>query len=267
MTVIINNAQIKNMQIGPTIATRGLVSYWDVASTHSYPRTGSVWYDLVANQNNGSMVNMSESNFLEDSSGASFTLDGTDEYITIPSDDSLNFGDGSFSVILWIKIPDGALLTGAEGSYIVGKRGVGPMGGAAGWQIKMRQVNATQWVFTNVTGIDDGTTKQAIELAAFRLVDIWYMISFKYNSVDKELWLYVNDEPVGSRSFVSSIGSISNYLPLEILGSKYYNGTFQDSFTDITAASISSLAIHNTYLTTEDIISTYLATRDKHLNV
>ena len=142
------------------------------------------------------------------------------------------------------------------------------MGGTAGWQIRMRQVTSTQFAFSNVTGIDDGTTKQAIELAAFRLVDRWYMVTFKYTSEDKQLWLYVNDEAVGSKYFVSSsIGSISNYTPIEILGSKYYNGILQDDFMDLTAASISSLAIHNTYLTTEDIISTYLATRDKHLNV
>ena len=43
----------------PNDYNRGLMASWNAASVHSYPHTGSVWYDLVKNQNNGSLVNMS----------------------------------------------------------------------------------------------------------------------------------------------------------------------------------------------------------------
>ena len=83
MTVTIKNAQIKNAQIGPTVATRGLVSCWNVVSTHSYPRTGSKLYDLIKNKNNGDMINMNSGNF-SDEAGGSLVLDGTNEYVNIP---------------------------------------------------------------------------------------------------------------------------------------------------------------------------------------
>ena len=69
MTVKIKNAQVNNLHIGPRIISDGLISYWNATSPYSYPRTGSVWYDLVRN-NDGSMVNMNSTNFSEDGGGA-----------------------------------------------------------------------------------------------------------------------------------------------------------------------------------------------------
>ena len=94
MAVTINNAEIRNLQVGPTIITDGLVSFWTAASRLSYPRTGSIWYDMIiANRNNGSLINMSGTNFTEDAQGA-LVFDGTDEYMSVPSDSSLNFDNG-----------------------------------------------------------------------------------------------------------------------------------------------------------------------------
>ena len=45
---------------------------------------------------------MSAANFTDDGGGA-LTFDGTDEYVAIPHDSSIDFGSGSFTVFLWVK--------------------------------------------------------------------------------------------------------------------------------------------------------------------
>ena len=48
---------------------------------------------------------MSADNFINDGGGA-LTFDGSDEYVSIPDDSSLNFGTGSFTVFLWFNPAD-----------------------------------------------------------------------------------------------------------------------------------------------------------------
>ena len=65
---------------GPKIVEDGLVLCLDAANRRSYPRTGTVWTDLTANKNNGTLTNMNGSNFSTDG-GGSLTFDGTNENV------------------------------------------------------------------------------------------------------------------------------------------------------------------------------------------
>lgn len=263
MAVTINNAQITKLQIGPTlIQSQGLIGCWDAASRRSYPRTGSIWYDLCQNQN-GSLVNMSDSNFLEDIHGASFVSDGTDEYITIPSSDALNVGTGSFSVIMWIKIPPFSLPTSSGGVYLIGKRGLGSLPGIPGWHIKAQGLSQSSWRII-LAGIDDGSTAETIATGGSIQTDQWCMLSFIYDSSTKNLQSYSNDINSGANYFSSTIGSISNPVPLEILGTRYFNGSDTGSLVDVVEASISSVALYNIALSAADITSAYILMKDKH---
>jgi hypothetical protein len=42
---------------GPKIVTDGLILALDAASPRSYPGTGTTWYDLSGQGNNGTLVN------------------------------------------------------------------------------------------------------------------------------------------------------------------------------------------------------------------
>ena len=65
---------------GPNIVTDGLVLALDAAPPKSYPGTGTTWYDLSGNGNNGSLVNgVSYSN----SNGGLLEFDGTDDYTEV----------------------------------------------------------------------------------------------------------------------------------------------------------------------------------------
>ena len=66
---------------GPEISNEGLVLYFDAANPKSYPGSGTVWTDLSASGNTGTLLagptyNSSNSGFL--------TFDGIDEYVSTP---------------------------------------------------------------------------------------------------------------------------------------------------------------------------------------
>ena len=158
MSVDIRNAQVKNLNVGPTIVTEGLIAWWNAASVHSYPRTGSVWYDLVQNRNNGSLINMSADNFTDDGDGA-LTFDGTDEYVSIPHDPSIDFGSGSFTVSLWVKFSNAMSGDG----YLIGKRGITTTGNYAGWSLLVTELWGFQWQLNGIT-LDNGSSTSTIQM-------------------------------------------------------------------------------------------------------
>ena len=259
MSVNIKNAHAKNLHIGPGIITDGLVSWWNAASIRSYPRTGSIWYDLIKkNKNNGSLVNMSETNFSEEDGGV-LVFDGSDEYVSIAHDSSLDFGNGSFSVSLWISI-DSTLTWSGSGAYSIGKRGLGSLGGFSGWQIRARSTSGG-WSFVR-TGIDDGTNSEIVFNDGLRSqFDKWYMITLTYDTV--QLLLYIDNQVVAANN-IAGIGSISNTIPVEVLGTSYYNHVNYGSPIETTAGSVSNIALYNKSLTGDEVRQNWTARQNMY---
>lgn len=65
---------------GPNITTEGLVLHLDAANLNSYTGTGTTWFDLSGNGNDGTLVN--GVGYFEDNQG-SMVFDGVDDYGTI----------------------------------------------------------------------------------------------------------------------------------------------------------------------------------------
>ena len=83
---------------GPSIVRDGLVLCLDAKDPNSYPGTGSTWYDLTTNQQNGTI------NSATHNSAGYFDFDGTDDVVgpnTFDYDDS----GGAFTVCAWLN-PD-----------------------------------------------------------------------------------------------------------------------------------------------------------------
>ena len=65
----------------PKIVTDGLVFAVDAANKKSYPGSGTTWTDLAGN-NNGTLTNGPT---FDSGNGGGITLDGVDDYISLPS--------------------------------------------------------------------------------------------------------------------------------------------------------------------------------------
>jgi hypothetical protein len=64
----------------PSVVNNGLLLYLDAANPLSYPGSGTTWYDLSGNGNNGSLVNSPTFN---SSNGGSIVFDGTDDVVNV----------------------------------------------------------------------------------------------------------------------------------------------------------------------------------------
>jgi hypothetical protein len=85
---------------GPNLIDNGVVITLDAANPVSYPGTGTTWYDISGNGNNGTLTNGPT---FSSNNGGVITLDGTNDYIFIPNNASFNVAD-NISIEMWVKI-------------------------------------------------------------------------------------------------------------------------------------------------------------------
>ena len=251
MAVTINNAKIFNLHIGPTISLGNLISSWDVASVISYPRTGVTWYDLVGN-NNGSMKNMSSDNFNIEADG-NFIFDGSDEYVSIADDPSLDIGLNSFTVSAWIK-PETGLSSYA---IVANKRGIGD--NIKGWRLSIKNVEGEWKIFDS--GIDDGSSAKFITNGSLRYGFDWHHIVMSYTS-DSRIRIYVDSVLDCSRGLYSDYGGISNNLPLEIGGTAFIGGGPSVPYR-LFKVSIAQVQFYNKDLSASEIKQDYLSSKTR----
>jgi hypothetical protein len=81
------------------IVTDGLVLNLDAGFTPSYPRSGTTWYDVSTNTNNGTLTNGPTFN---SGDGGSIVLDGVDDKIDFVSSSNYAFGTEDFTVDGWV---------------------------------------------------------------------------------------------------------------------------------------------------------------------
>ena len=80
------------------IVTDGLVLYLDAANTKSYTGTGTTWYDLTKNGNNGVLTSGPVYN---SENGGNITFDGVDDYVNLGNPNSLDILN--FTICAWVK--------------------------------------------------------------------------------------------------------------------------------------------------------------------
>jgi len=84
----------------PKIVTDGLVLCLDAADKNSYPGSGTTWYDLGPNGNNGTL----QASTMGTVSGSNtMAFDGGSTKVTLTETTELAFGTGNFSISMWLK--------------------------------------------------------------------------------------------------------------------------------------------------------------------
>ena len=82
------------------LVTSGLVLDLDAAKLASYPGTGTTWYDISGNGNNGTLTNGPA--FTGIGKQAAIVFDGTDDYTVISSSALLAAGTNDFCADFWL---------------------------------------------------------------------------------------------------------------------------------------------------------------------
>ena len=105
---------------GPSIVTDGLVLALDAGSARSYPGSGTTWYDLSGNGNNGTLSAAT----IGTTTAGTMTFNGTDTEITISSP---NLASSNFTVIGVAKrtYGSGRLISSGANNWLLGHHGAG----------------------------------------------------------------------------------------------------------------------------------------------
>ena len=96
---------------GPDLIQDGLVLCLDASDKISYPGSGTTWYDVSGNNNNGTLINGPTFN---SSNGGSIIFDGSNDYVNLPT--GLLTGTGDFTIIQWVQC-DGSGTGTTFGNY------------------------------------------------------------------------------------------------------------------------------------------------------
>ena len=83
------------------LVTDGLVLNLDAAKVDSYPGTGTAWYDLSGNNNNGTLIN--GPTFSGIGKQAAIVFDGTNDYGSLGTTPQIAPGTGDFTFEFWIN--------------------------------------------------------------------------------------------------------------------------------------------------------------------
>jgi hypothetical protein len=94
------------------LVTDGLVLNLDAGDPRSYPSSGTTWTDLSGNGNNGTLVNGPT---YSNADGGGLVFDGTNDYITLPSNTSL--APSQVTIEAWVLHTNSSQVTSFVGGY------------------------------------------------------------------------------------------------------------------------------------------------------
>jgi hypothetical protein len=139
-----------------TIVTNGLILNLDAGYTPSYPRTGSVWYDMSYSGLNGTLTNGPTYN---SSNGGSISFDGVDDRWSVSN---ITPGTSAFTIECFFKYKSHSLylptILGAGDYWQGGNQvywGFGQNGGQAGYYFQLRNNESKNATVLNYTMVDD----------------------------------------------------------------------------------------------------------------
>jgi hypothetical protein len=89
---------------GPDTITNGLVLTLDAANKLSYPSTGTTWYDLSGNANNGTLTNGPT---FSNANGGCIVFDGVDDYVQTNFNQNTDNAQITWECWFWDDSPGG----------------------------------------------------------------------------------------------------------------------------------------------------------------
>ena len=215
----------------PRIVTDGLVLCLDAANPKSYPGSGTTWYDLSGNGNDGTLVNGVE---FDSTNNGSFTFDGSNQYVNVSS-----FYDFSttnrITAFAWVK---SSASSWNDTGWILSKRN----------QFIIHPDSGSKNVDFYVN--DGGWNK--VEYAP-NAVNIWNHYCLYYDQ--SNLKAFVNGEEVASMSLNTSLTSDSGSLAI---------GRDDGSSSRYGAGNISNVQIYNRALSASEIQQNFQALRGRY---
>lgn len=156
----------------------GMVLFLDAGDSNSYPGTGTTWYDLSGNNNDGTINGATYS----PEQGGVLGFDGSNDYVSFNTTNNIPIGNENYTVSIWFN----TFSSNTSGGFFGwGNYGV------------TNQVNAFRLLsnsqgFVNYWWANDQNFFTTVN------TNTWYNVIAKFDGVNREIWL--NNVLVGSVS-------------------------------------------------------------------
>jgi|GEM_PF-656665 len=155
------------------IPTLGLIGYWAFNES-----TGTTASDGSGNNNNGTLVNMNNADWVTGRSGNAIDFDGVDDYITVPHSSSL-VQPSSFSIASWVRP---ATLPGAM-AYLT-------------MLVKNTPTNPNYWFEVRgdefLGGFMNAGFREHFSGAATATINTWYHVAVVFDDAANRFKIYIN---------------------------------------------------------------------------
>ncbi len=217
------------------IVTNGLVLDLDAAKVASYPGTGTAWYDISGNNNNGTLIN--GPTFSGIGKQASIVFDGVDDNVQISNSTSTNIIGSGITVSVWVKFSN-------VGNYKTIFVKDNPTSNSSGYQVYISNTERSRWGITTSNGFN-------YMFGTVLSTNTWYNILGKYDGTTN--YLYENGVLVNSQSCVGNIVDSSNF--------SIYMGRYRN---EELAGNISIAQIYNRSLSASEVTQNYNALRGRY---
>lgn len=227
------------MYTGPHIVTDGLVLALDAASPRSYPGTGTTWYDLSGNNNDGVLNNGPTFN-----SAGYIEFDGTDDYSGVAGVGITDYSQ-PFSMGVIFQVDSGATWSNGyrsnifsiagsyAGMYGLYKHSTSELG------VQLRDSNST--IYATCSG---------------NVVGVWYYLVSTWDG--SILKLYLNGALVSTQT-AGGITGAPDTTNLHIGGSRAFGGAYGNVFE----GDIAKCEYYDKTLTAEEVLQNYNALKSR----
>jgi hypothetical protein len=217
---------------GNTIITDGLTLYLDALNPSSYPGSGTTWYDLSSQKNNGTLVASPTYN------GNSFTFNGSTQRVgSFP----IQIADtGSKTISTFVNPVDTTTSMGICGTYV---------GAGGGWGMLLNYSGDGEIIYFHAAGTTAGVNK------VITAGNQWYHLAVSYNKSTTTVTFYKNGQQVGSPN--TSVTTLTLNPDNGGIGSD--SGTGGRVFS----GKISNIQIYNRALSATEILQNYNALKGR----
>jgi len=221
------------------IVKDGLIFWADAGRDDSYPGSGTAWFDLTENGNDGTLTNGPT---YDPANKGSIVFDGVNDFANFGHSSSLVVGN-SMSVCAWFNVGSTANVYQTIASKVGTLSGV-----STGWELAYSS-GRIRVTIRGTTPIDRLTPADGITIA----IDNWYMASFTYTNTP-ETKAYINETQ--GLTWSSGNATHDTTYPLRIGGRHLSSGYF--------IGNISQVLIYDRVLSIDEISQNFNALRGRY---
>jgi len=221
--------------------------YVDASSVTSYPGSGTTWYDLSGNTNNGTLYNGVS---YSDTNNGVMNFDGGNDRVDVG--DNLEW-PGALTVISCFKR---TVRDAVNADSVVGNWNWDPAAAnRRGWVLRYF-INTDNLNF--VISVTNGTLVQDMTVSSPTTLNNWYCAAGVFDPTDRTMKMYVNGALISTVTTASGYDRIAYDSPSQMqIG---FNSVNVGYFT----GQIGKVGIYNKALSADDISANFSSTRSQY---